>query len=73
MERYETDAGKYSRIVESTSTHTDYLGIWAIEVTGTAPYLVLHDSERGRLRYRLEAGARGTVLLDGRPYKVSRI
>ena len=57
----------------TTVTHTDYQGNWAIEVVGGAPYLVLQDRERGRLRYRLEEDARGRVLLDGRPYTVSRI
>ena len=57
----------------TTATSTDYQGTWAIEVVGAAPYLVLQDRERGRLRYRLEEDARGRVLLDGRPYTVSRI
>ena len=57
----------------TTATHKDYQGIWAIEVIGTAPYLVLQDRERGRLRYRLEEDLRGRVLLDGRPYTASRI
>jgi glycine cleavage system H protein len=57
----------------TTSTQTDYHGNWAIEVTSGTAYLVLQDGERGRLRYRLSEGARGTVLLDGRPYTLSRI
>jgi glycine cleavage system H protein len=60
-------------ISQTTATHTDYQGTWAIEVIGAAPYLVLQDRERGRLRYRLEEDARGRVLLDGRPYTVGRI
>lgn len=57
----------------TTSTNADYHGIWAIEVMSGVPYLILQDSERGRLRYRLAEGERGTVLLDGRAYTLSRI
>ncbi len=57
----------------TTSTHTDYQGSWTIEVIRGAPHLVLKDSERGLLRYRLDEGARETVSLDGRAYNLSRI
>lgn len=52
----------------STSSNTDHAGTWEIEVAGQVPYLVLQDRDRGRLRLRLEKGARGEVLLDGQPY-----
>jgi glycine cleavage system H protein len=52
----------------STTSHTDHAGTWDIDVVGRVAYLVLVDRDRGRLRYRLEEGSRGGVLLDGRHY-----
>jgi hypothetical protein len=62
-----------SGLSNTTSTHTDYSGTWKIEVISGAPYLVLQDGKRGRLAFRLEESSRGEVLLDGRPYSLSRI
>jgi glycine cleavage system H protein len=56
----------------STTSHTDHAGTWDIEVVGRVAFLVMQDGDRGRLRYRIEDGPRGGVLLDGRPYTLQK-
>jgi hypothetical protein len=56
----------------TTSSHTDYSGIWNIEIIGGKPSLVLQDVDRGRLTFRLDEGPRGEVMLDGKPYSLTK-
>ena len=71
--RYKADAGEcggiieYDRYVHGLSRHLGHRGGWRSAVSRPA------GPRTGTARYRLEEDARGRVLLDGRPYTVSRI